>query len=92
MISSRKRARQLKNQAIWLKRYPGITVTVEGHADERGTREYNLALGERRANSVRDYMIALGIDPNRVQTISFGKERPVDPSSNEDAWQKTGAV
>ena len=78
----------IENQAIWLKRYPGITVTVEGHADERGTREYNLALGERRANSVRDYMIALGIDPNRVQTISFGKERPVDPSSNEDAWLK----
>lgn len=77
----------IENQAIWLKRYPGITVTVEGHADERGTREYNLALGERRANSVRDYMIALGIDPNRVRTISFGKERPVDPSSNEEAWK-----
>ena len=78
----------IENQTIWLKRYPGVTVTVEGHADERGTREYNLALGERRANSVRDYMIALGIDPNRVRTISFGKERPIDPSSNEEAWQR----
>ena len=78
----------VENQVIWLKRYPSIRVTVEGHTDERGTREYNLALGERRANSVRDYMIALGIDANRVLTISFGKERPVDPASNEDAWSR----
>ena len=73
---------------VWLKRYPSVTIVVEGHADERGTREYNLALGERRANSVRDYMIALGVDPNRVKTISYGKERPVDPASNEDAWER----
>ena len=80
-------ARQIiENQAIWLSRYPGVSITVEGHADERGTREYNLALGERRANSVRDYMIALGIEPNRIRTVSYGKERPVDPASNEAAW------
>ena len=76
----------VENQATWLNRFPGVSVTVEGHADERGTREYNLALGERRANSVRDYMIALGIDRNRVRTVSYGKERPIDPASNEAAW------
>lgn len=76
----------VENQAIWLSRFPGVSVTVEGHADERGTREYNLALGERRANSVRDYMIALGIEPNRIRTVSYGKERPIDPASNEAAW------
>lgn len=78
----------VENQVTWLKRYPAVVVTVEGHADERGTREYNLALGERRANSVRDYMIALGIEANRVKTISYGKERPVDPASSEEAWSK----
>ena len=78
----------VENQVTWLKRFPGVTITVEGHTDERGTREYNLALGERRANSVRDYMIALGVDPNRVKTISYGKERPVDPASNEEAWSR----
>lgn len=78
----------VENQVTWLKRFQGATITVEGHADERGTREYNLALGERRANSVRDYMIALGIEPNRVKTLSYGKERPVDPASSEDAWQR----
>ena len=74
--------------AVWLKSFPAITMTVEGHADERGTREYNLALGERRANSVQDYLIALGINPNRISTISFGKERPLVPGSNEEAWQQ----
>lgn len=78
----------VENQVTWLKRFPGVRITVEGHTDERGTREYNLALGERRANSVRDYMIALGVDPNRVKTLSYGKERPVDPASNEDAWSR----
>lgn len=78
----------VENQVTWLKRFPGVTITIEGHTDERGTREYNLALGERRANSVRDYMIALGVDPNRVKTLSYGKERPVDPASNEDAWSR----
>jgi|MDTB01.2.fsa_nt_gb peptidoglycan-associated lipoprotein len=78
----------IENQVTWLKRFPGVTITIEGHTDERGTREYNLALGERRANSVRDYMIALGVDPNRVKTLSYGKERPVDPASTEDAWTR----
>lgn len=70
----------------WLKTYPDITITVEGHCDERGTREYNLALGERRANSVRSYMEALGIDNSRLSIISFGKERPAVLGSNEAAW------
>lgn len=78
----------LERQAAWLEQNPSVTVTVEGHADERGTREYNLALGERRANSVRDYLIALGVNPNRIKTVSYGKERPVDPRSTEDAWTK----
>ena len=76
----------LERQAFWLRRYPSISVTIEGHADERGTREYNLALGERRASAVRDYLVSLGIDANRVNTISYGKERPVNPASNEEAW------
>ena len=65
-----------------------VKMSIEGHADERGTREYNLALGERRATAVRDYLIALGINPNRVRTISFGKERPVDARSVPEAWSK----
>jgi len=76
----------LQAQAAWLNAYPNINLLVEGHADERGTREYNLALGERRANSVRNYLIALGIDPSRLQTISYGKERPAVVGSNEQAW------
>jgi len=72
--------------AAWLKQYPSKQVTVEGHADERGTREYNLALGAKRANAVRDYLIVMGIDPNRVETVSFGEERPAVQGSNEDAW------
>jgi peptidoglycan-associated lipoprotein len=72
--------------AAWLKDYPQTTVTVEGHADERGTREYNLALGARRANSVKDYLIVLGIDPNRIETVSYGEERPAVLGSNEKAW------
>ncbi|MGH6933678.1 MAG: peptidoglycan-associated lipoprotein Pal [Dongiaceae bacterium] len=76
----------LQKQAAWLQQYPTYTVTVEGHCDERGTREYNLALGERRANSVKNYLIALGIDGNRVQTISYGKERPESAGSDETAW------
>jgi peptidoglycan-associated lipoprotein len=76
----------LERQAAWLQKYPGYTINVEGHADERGTREYNLALGERRANSVKNYLVALGIDPNRIATISYGKERPAVLGSNEAAW------
>ena len=76
----------LEKQAAWMKTYQAATVTIEGHADERGTREYNIGLGERRANSAKDYLIALGINPNRVRTISYGEERPVALGSNEDAW------
>jgi peptidoglycan-associated lipoprotein len=80
--------RTLELQAAWLKKYPQYKVVVEGHADERGTREYNLALGERRANSVKDYLIALGIDPSRIETISYGKERPVALGHDEESWSK----
>lgn len=76
----------LERQAQWINQYAGITVTVEGHADERGTREYNLALGERRANSVKNYLIALGVDAGRIETISYGKERPAVPGSDESSW------
>ena len=78
----------LEKQAQWLRRNQGVTVTIAGHADERGTREYNLALAERMATSVRDYLVALGLDQNRIKTISYGKERPVDARSVEDAWSK----
>jgi peptidoglycan-associated lipoprotein len=78
--------RTLERQAEWLKRYPNVTVTVEGHADERGTREYNLALGERRATAVKNALVALGIPANRISTISYGKERPAVVGSNEAAW------
>jgi len=70
----------------WMQTYPDVTLALEGHCDERGTREYNLALGERRANSVRSYMEALGIDGSRLSVISFGKERPAVLGSNESAW------
>lgn len=76
----------LEKQAAWLRRYPGVTIVIEGHADERGTREYNLALGERRANSHKDYLVSLGVDPGRIETISYGKERPAVLGSNESAW------
>ena len=76
----------LEKQAAWMKANPSVIITVEGHADERGTREYNLALGERRANSVKDYLAALGVNPARMKTISYGKERPVASGSNEAAW------
>ncbi|MGH1457141.1 MAG: peptidoglycan-associated lipoprotein Pal [Alphaproteobacteria bacterium] len=78
----------LENQATWLRQYPSLSVSIEGHADERGTREYNLALGERRATSVRNYLIALGVAPSRVSTISYGKERPAVPGSNDSAWSQ----
>jgi peptidoglycan-associated lipoprotein len=78
--------RSLERQAEWLKRYPNVTVTIEGHCDERGTREYNLALGERRATSVKNVLVALGIPANRVSTISYGKERPAVVGSTEQAW------
>ncbi|MDB2683200.1 peptidoglycan-associated lipoprotein Pal [Alphaproteobacteria bacterium] len=78
----------LENQAGWLNQNPGSNVTIEGHADERGTREYNLALGERRANSVKNYLVALGVDPRRINVISYGKERPAVPGANETAWSQ----
>ncbi len=76
----------LDRQAAWLLQYPDIVVTIEGHADERGTREYNLALGERRAMAVKNYLVAKGVSPDRILTISYGEERPVDPGHNEAAW------
>ena len=72
--------------AAWLNSFPAVTLTLEGHADERGTREYHLALGERRANAVKDYLIALGINAGRLTTISYGEERPAVPGSYEEAW------
>ncbi|MFZ5609571.1 MAG: peptidoglycan-associated lipoprotein Pal [Pseudomonadota bacterium] len=78
----------LRKGAEWLRANASVALMIEGHADERGTREYNLALGERRANAVRSYLMALGVAGNRLQTISYGKERPDDPRSTEEAWAK----
>jgi peptidoglycan-associated lipoprotein len=76
----------LQKQAAWLGRYRNVTVQIQGNADERGTREYNLALGARRAASVREYLVSLGVAPGRVDTISYGKERPICSESNEACW------
>ena len=76
----------LRKQATYLRKNKNVTITVEGHADERGTREYNLALGEKRAQAVKNYLIGLGINPDRVSTISYGKERPAVVGSNDGAW------
>lgn len=76
----------LDRQAAWMAQYPQNRLVIEGHCDERGTREYNLALGERRANAVRQYLISRGVAPNRLTTISYGKERPVAFGNNEAAW------
>ena len=78
----------LRSQAQWLARYPAVRVLVEGHADERGTRDYNLALGERRANAARNYLATLGVNPSRIEVISYGKERPAELGSTEAAWAK----
>ena len=78
----------LRAQAAWLRKNSNINVIVEGHADERGTREYNLALGERRANSAKDYLMTYGISSDRISVLSYGKERPVDAGSNPLAWSK----
>ncbi|WP_455476890.1 peptidoglycan-associated lipoprotein Pal [Bartonella sp. B41] len=78
----------LIRQAEWLLRYPFYFITIEGHADERGTREYNLALGQRRAVAVRDYLISLGVSAQRIQTISYGKERPVVVCDDISCWNK----
>tara|TARA_B100000029_G_scaffold261779_1_gene258014 strand:+ start:285 stop:761 length:477 start_codon:yes stop_codon:yes gene_type:complete len=78
----------LRKQAAWMRKNKNISVAIEGHADERGTREYNLALGERRANAVKDYLMTYGISGSRLTVISYGKERPVDSGSNPLAWSK----
>ena len=78
----------LNKQAEWLKKYTNYQITVEGHCDERGTREYNLALGERRANAARQYLIAQGIPAARIKTVSFGKKRPDPVGSDEAAWSR----
>ena len=78
----------LRKQAAWMRKKSKVTVTVEGHADERGTREYNLALGERRANAVKDYLMTYGISGSRISVISYGKERPVNSGSSPLAWSQ----
>ena len=78
----------LRKQAAWMRKQKKVSVTVEGHADERGTREYNLALGEKRANAVKDYLMTYGISSDRISVLSYGKERPVDSGSNPLAWSK----
>jgi peptidoglycan-associated lipoprotein len=79
---------QLEKQAAWLKKFPAVRISLEGHADERGTREYNLALGDRRANSARDFLVALGVNPGRIKTVSYGKERPVALGQEESSWRQ----
>ncbi|KPL68316.1 hypothetical protein SZ64_09400 [Erythrobacter sp. SG61-1L] len=76
----------LRAQAEWLKRYPAKRATIEGHCDERGTRDYNIALGERRANAAKNYLVSIGVDASRLSVVSYGKERPVALGSNEAAW------
>ena len=76
----------LQSQAAWLRQNPAVRVTIEGHADERGTRDYNIALGERRANAAKNYIASLGIDPGRLTTVSYGKERPAALGSDEASW------
>jgi len=78
----------LRTQAAWMRKNKDVTVTLEGHADERGTREYNLALGERRANAAKDYLMTYGVSASRISVISYGKERPVDAGSNPLSWSK----
>ena len=79
---------RLNAQAAWLQRYPQITIRIEGNADERGTREYNLALGARRANAVKEYLVSQGVSTGRVETVSYGKERPVCTTSDEGCWSQ----
>ena len=76
----------LEKQAAWLAKYPAVSIRIEGHCDERGTREYNLGLGERRANAAKDYLVALGVAPDRITSVSYGEERPVAMGSNDAAW------
>jgi len=76
----------LDKQADWLRRYPQVKVRIEGNCDERGTREYNMALGARRANAVRDYLVGRGVEAGRIETVSYGKERPIDTGTGDDAY------
>lgn len=78
----------LKENAALLNKYPSVKIQIEGHCDERGTNEYNLALGERRANSTKNYLVSLGISPDRISIISYGEEKPLDPGHGEEAWAK----
>ena len=78
----------LREQAAYLGQYPNVRATIEGHADERGTREYNLALGERRANAAKNYLVSLGVGAERLSVVSYGKERPIAVGSNEQAWAR----
>jgi peptidoglycan-associated lipoprotein len=78
----------LATNATWLKKYSSVQFTIEGHADERGTAQYNLALGDRRANAAKDYLVSLGVDASRIKTVSYGKERPFATGHDEDSWQK----
>lgn len=78
----------LERQASWLQQYSNVNVIIEGHADERGTREYNLALGERRANAAKNYLVGLGISPSRISTISYGKERPAVLGHDSSSWSQ----
>ena len=78
----------LQKQAAWLQKYPQHTVTIEGHADERGTREYNLALGDRRATTVLNYLVALGVDKSRLSEVSYGKEKPICPDATDSCWNE----
>ncbi len=78
----------LSAQATWLAKYPSVTVRIEGNADERGTREYNLALGARRASAIKDFLVAHGVSAARIETVSFGKEKPIDPGDTEEAYAK----
>lgn len=90
-LSARAQA-QLRNKADWLRKNPGLTAIIEGHCDERGTTEYNLALGDRRAESVKQFLVNMGIAPTRLLTISYGEERPIDPGHTEAAWAKNRRV
>ncbi|MEL0251277.1 MAG: peptidoglycan-associated lipoprotein Pal, partial [Novosphingobium sp.] len=78
----------LQSQASWLARYPNKSVTIEGHCDERGTRDYNIALGERRANSAKNYLVSLGVSPSRITVVSYGKERPLALGSDEESYAR----
>lgn len=78
----------LATDADWLRKHASVRITIEGHCDERGTREYNMALGDRRANAARDYLVSLGVDGARIRTVSYGKERPFASGHDEESWQK----